>query len=87
MGASDTEIDCLSGKLPAVLRCILLGFQQCTSDTDGILISTGFVPTLLPITFHPKWACFDSYLCFDDNTALFTPNGYIFTHHLHQSNH
>ncbi len=39
-----------------------------------------------PSIFHPEWACFDLYLHFDDNTALFTPDGYIFTHHLHWSN-
>ncbi len=75
------------------------GYQQCTSDTDGILISTGFVPNiatqyfspwmvifslwktlwLQPITSHPEWARFHLYLRFDDNTALFTPNGHVLT--------
>ena len=30
-------------------------------------------------SFHPEQACFDSYLHFEDNTALFTLDGYIFT--------
>ena len=37
-----------------------------------------------PSIFYPKLACFDSYLHFD-NTALFTLDGYIFTH-LRRSN-
>ncbi len=81
------------------------GYQRCTSDTDGILISTGFVPNIATqyfsprtgtfslvsafrwqhCTFHPEQAHFDSYVCFDDNNALFTLDGYIFTHHLRRS--
>ncbi len=79
MGASDTEFDRLSRKHPAVLRSIHWGYEWCTSDTDGILITTGFVATLLPSTFHPGRIHFDAGSCssatqyFPPQTGMFWP--------------
>ena len=55
------------------------GYQRCTSDTDSILISTGFIVTLLPSTFHPGWRYFDAGSRSECNPAFSTPNRHVLT--------
>ncbi len=55
------------------------GYQWCTSDTDGILISTRFVPTMPPSSFDPGRWHFHSGICSEWNPAVFTLNRYVLT--------
>ena len=66
----------------STLLCLKVYHWRCqwyTSDTDSILISTGFVLTLPPSTFHPGRWHFDSARCSQCNPAVFTLNRHVLT--------